>query len=150
MAEPRPVTVAIQIRWSDLDALGHVNNAVYLSYLEIARIAYMRAVLPPGAEINPATLLARDFEFILAEVQIHYRSPALLTDDLETSIVVTRVGRKSFVFGYQIIDRKSGRLIAEACSTQVWYDYEVGESRPVPEQAVQRMETLQGAPIPRG
>ncbi len=149
MPEPTPVIVPIQVRWRDLDALGHVNNAVYLSYLEVARIGYMAALLPADAEVNPATLLPRDFEFILGEVQIRYRSPALLTDALESAVWVTRIGRRSFVFAYRISDRKSGRLIAEACSTQVWYDYAACASQPVPEQAIQRMEALQGAPIAR-
>ena len=45
MSDPVPVKLAIQIRWRDLDVLGHVNNAVYLTYFELARLAYVRAVL---------------------------------------------------------------------------------------------------------
>jgi acyl-CoA thioester hydrolase len=147
MSDPVPVKLAIQIRWRDLDALGHVNNAVYLTYFELARLAYIRALLGADAAIDPRTLLPVDFQFILAEVTCHYRSPATLGDALTVAIWVSQVGRKSFVFEYRITDEVSGRLVAEGCSTQVWFDYAAGESRPVPTQIVTRMEEMQRASI---
>jgi acyl-CoA thioester hydrolase len=149
MSDPVPVKLAIQIRWRDLDALGHVNNAVYLTYFELARLAYVRALLGADAPIDRRTLLPADFQFILAEVTCHYRSPAILGDQLAATIWVSQVGRKSFVFEYRINDEVTGRLVAEGCSTQVWFDYLAGGSRPVPAEIVARMEGLQGAPIPR-
>ena len=101
------------------------------------------------APIDPRTLLPADFQFILAEVTCHYRSPATLGDQLAATIWVSQVGRKSFVFEYRINDEVTGRLVAEGCSTQVWYDYAAGESRPVPAEIVARMEELQRAPISR-
>ena len=147
MSDPVPVKLAIQIRWRDLDALGHVNNAVYLTYFELARLAYIRAVLGTDAPIDRRTLLPVDFQFILAEVTCHYRSPATLGDQLVTTIWVAQVGRKSFVFEYRITDEVTERLVAEGCSTQVWFDYAAGESRPVPAEIVARMEEMQRAPI---
>ena len=149
MSDPVPVKVPIQVRWRDLDALGHVNNAVYLTYFELARLGYIRALLGEDAEIDPRTLLPADFQFILAEVTCHYRSPATLRDRLMATIWVSQVGRKSFVFEYRITDEGTGRLIAEGCSTQVWYDYAAGESRPVPKEIAIRMERLQEAEIIR-
>jgi len=82
-------------------------------------------------------------------VTCHYRSPATLGDQLAATIWVAQVGRKSFVFEYRINDEVSGRLVAEGCSTQVWFDYTANESRPVPAEIVARVERLQNAPIPR-
>ena len=149
MSEPVPVQIPIQIRWRDLDALGHVNNAVYLTYFELARLAYIRALLGDDAPRDPRTLLPYDFQFILAEVTCRYRSPATLGDQLAVTVWVAQVGRKSFVFKYRITDDVTKRLVAEGCSTQVWYDYASNESRLVPTKIVARMEGLQGAPIPR-
>ena len=149
MPDPVPVKVPIQVRWRDLDALGHVNNAVYLTYFELARLGYIRALLGEDAEVDPRTLLSVDFQFILAEVMCHYRSPATLRDRLAATIWVSQVGRKSFVFEYRITDEVTGRLIAEGCSTQVWFDYAAGESRPVPKEIMMRMERLQEAEIIR-
>ena len=92
MSDPVPVKLAIQIRWRDLDALGHVNNAVHLTYFELARLAYVRALLGADAPRDPRTLLPVDFQFILAEVTCHYRSPATLGDQLAASIWVSQVG----------------------------------------------------------
>ena len=149
MPDPVPVKIPIQIRWRDLDALGHVNNAVYLTFFELARLAYVRALLGADAPRDPRTLLPTDFQFILAEVTCHYRSPATLRDELAVTIWVSRVGRKSFVFEYRITDETTGRLIAEGCSTQVWYDYAVSQSGTVPVETVTRMEEMQRAPISR-
>jgi acyl-CoA thioester hydrolase len=149
MSEPVPIEAPIQIGWRDLDALGHVNNAVYLTYFEVARLGYIRALLGDRIERDPRTLLPVGFQFILAEVTCSYRSPATLSDRPVVAIWVSQVGRKSFVFEYRISDKVTGRLVAEGCSTQVWYDYAAGESRAVPGEVVERMERLQGTIIPR-
>lgn len=146
---PRPVRVVLQVRWRDLDALAHVNNAVYLTYFEHARLAYIRELLGPDAPIDPQTMLPVDFQFILAEVTCKYRSPTTLADRPVLEIWVSQVGRKSFVFEYRMVDEISGRLLAEGCSTQVWYDYRTGQSLPVPEETVRLVEARQGAPVPR-
>ncbi len=143
MPDPVPVKVPIQVRWCDLDALGHVNNAVYVTYFELARLGYARALLGEDAEIDPRTQLAADFQYIMAEVTCHYRSPATLKDRLVVAVWVSKVGRKSFVFEYQITDEVTGRLVAEGCSTQVWYDYAAEESRVVPAQIAEQMRKLQ-------
>jgi acyl-CoA thioester hydrolase len=132
-----------------LDALGHVNNAVYLTYFEQARMAYIAALAGDAPPVDERTPLPSDFQFILAEVTCRYLSPATLADRPVAQIWVSKVGRKSFVFEYRLHDELSGRSIAEGHSTQVWYDYSQGKSQAVPEAAVALMEQLQGTPIPR-
>jgi len=149
MPDPVPVKVPIEVRWRDLDALGHVNNAVYLTYFEHARLGYLRALLGSDFEVDPTASLPRGYQFILARVTCNFRSPARINDRLTVAIYVSRVGRKSFVFEYRITDEVSGRLVAEGSSTQVWYDYARGESVPVPDEVVARMERLQGMGIER-
>jgi acyl-CoA thioester hydrolase len=148
--QPVPIRVPVDIRWRDLDALGHVNNAVYISYFEHARMAYVRALTGDQAPmVDERTPLPRDFQFILAEVTCHFRAPATLAERLIAEIYVSRGGRKSFVFEYRIGGEKSQRLFAEGCSTQVWYDYASGQSQAIPDEVIGQMEALQGVPIPR-
>jgi len=142
-AVPTPVRVPVQIRWRDLDALGHVNNAVFITYFEHARLTYIRELLGPDARVDPQTLLPIDFQFILAEVTCRYRSPVTLDDAPVVEAWVSQVGRKSFVFEYRMLDQKTGRRLAEGCSTQVWYDYRAGESRVVPEEIIKMINALQ-------
>jgi acyl-CoA thioester hydrolase len=146
---PNPVRVSIQIRWRDLDALAHVNNAVFITYFEYARLAYIRELLGPDASIDRQTMLPVDFQFILAEVMCRYRSPVMLEDKPVVEVWVSQVGRKSFVFEYRMTDEKSGRLLAEGCSTQVWYDYRTGTSQVIPETIIGEIERWQGAKVQR-
>jgi len=146
---PNPVRVPIQIRWRDLDPLGHVNNAVFITYFEYARLAYGRALLGPDAKIDPDTMLPDDLQFILAEVNCQYRSPVTLADEPVMETWLSQVGRKSFVLQYRMTDERSGRLLAEGCSTQVWYDYRTGMSQAIPERIVTMVEALQGAAVQR-
>lgn len=147
---PSPVRVLIQIRWRDLDALGHVNNAVFVSYFEHARLTYIRELLGPDAPIDRQTMLPVDFQFILAEVTCQYRSPVTLEDQPVVEIWVSQVGRKSFVFQYRMMDERTGRLLAEGRSTQVWYDYRTGTSQVMPEEVIAQIEEKQGASLQRG
>ncbi len=144
---PTPVRVPIQIRWRDLDALGHVNNAVFITFFEYARLAYIRELMGPDAAIDSQTLLPVDFQFILAEVQCQYRSPVTLEDRPVIEVWVSQVGRKSFVFQYRMKDERTRRLLAEGCSTQVWYDYGTATSQPVPAEIAAKIAALQGAPV---
>lgn len=149
MPEPVPARVPIQIRWRDLDALGHVNNAVFITYFEYARLAYIRELLGPDAAIDRQTMLPVDFQFILAEVTCSYRSPVTLEDKPVVEIWVSEVGRKSFVFQYRMTDERTGRLLAEGRSAQVWYDYRTGTSQVIPEDVIEKIEARQGAQVQR-
>lgn len=146
---PTPVRVPIQIRWRDLDALAHVNNAVFISYFEYARLSYIRELLGPDAAIDRQTMLPVDFQFILAEVSCHYRSPVTLEDRPVVEVWVSQAGRKSFVFEYRMMDESTGRLLADGCTTQVWYDYRTGTSQRIPDEIIAKMEAKQGSAIER-
>jgi acyl-CoA thioester hydrolase len=97
------------VRFRDLDSLGHVNNAVFLTYLEEARIAYL---VPLGAEAS---------DMILARVEIDFRAPLRMGDELEIGVRPARVGTKSFDLEYEV--QSGGTLAAEAKTVLVSYDY---------------------------
>ncbi|MCC7353212.1 MAG: acyl-CoA thioesterase, partial [Anaerolineae bacterium] len=128
-----PMKVPITIRFRDLDAMGHVNNSVYITYLEEARVAYYR--LLTGHELDPAT-----FDFVIAEITCTYRSPAHLGEILEVAIRVSEVRSRSFVFEYVITERESKRLVATGRSVQVAYDYTAGQVKTLSDEMIARME----------
>jgi len=125
----------IEIRFGDMDAIGHVNNAVYLTYLEIARFAYWKE-----AEIDR---LGGDVSYIMARVEIDFRAPAVAGNVLEVALSVTGIGRSSFTMAYEIRDQ-DGRLVSTAKSVQVMYDYAAGASVLVPAAIRQRLEEFEG------
>jgi acyl-CoA thioester hydrolase len=123
-----PVTIVfshrLEVRFRDCDALGHVNNAVYLTYLEQARFNHWRAIgladLSGGADI-PGVIVAR--------VEIDYRRPAKFGDVLDVRLGVAAIGRTSFTYEYEIVDAEQ-QLIASARTVIVRFDYST--NRPVP------------------
>ena len=117
----------LTVRFSDCDPLGHVNNAVYSTYLEQARFALWRA--QAGVELRRAARGEGREGFILARTEIDFRSEAHEGDELEVRLTLDGFGRTSAAYSYEVVDAPTGRLVANAKSVQVWYDYQ--EKKPV-------------------
>ena len=132
-------TCEIAPRFRDTDAMGHVNNAVYVTYLEVARQEYWRA-LDGSADY-------RRVPFILASVTCDFRSEALVSERLLVAIRCEWIGTKSFAFVYEIRERDSGRLVVEARSVQVCYDYAAKRSVPMPDALRRTLEAFEGRPL---
>jgi acyl-CoA thioester hydrolase len=125
-----PFVFPVDVRFRDLDALGHVNNAVYLTYLESARIAWWQEVSGrPLAQMG----------MILARTEIDYRSPAAYGERLEVGLRCASMGRSSFVMEFRMEERGSGRLVAEGRKVLVHYDYAAGRSLPIPLELRERI-----------
>ena len=122
------------VTFRDLDVFGHVNNAVYLTYIENARIRYLRDVL--GIE-SPEDLLV-----IVAKVHIDFLSRATLGETLDVGTRVSRIGTKSFDMDHEI-HGPDGRVVARAETTLVTCDYRGDSTMPVPELWRDRIETYE-------
>jgi acyl-CoA thioester hydrolase len=123
-----------EVMFRDLDVFGHVNNGVYLTYLENARIGYMRDVL--GVE-SPEDLLV-----IVANVNIDFRSRASLGETLDVGARVSRIGTKSFDMDHEV-HGPDGRLVATASTALVTFDYRGDSTMPVPELWRERIEAYE-------
>ena len=135
------VTHQLRPRFRDTDAMGHINNAVYVTYIEVARQEYWRAF---SREQD-----YRRVPFILAHVSIDFRSEALVNELLVLAIRCGTIGTKSFTFEYQIREASSDRLVVEASSVQVCYDYQLKRSILVPDELRQQLEAFEGRPLAR-
>jgi acyl-CoA thioester hydrolase len=122
------------VTFRDLDVFGHVNNAVYLTYIENVRIRYLREVL--GIE-SPEDLLV-----IVAKVHIDFLSRATLGETLDVGTRVSRIGTKSFDMDHEI-HGPDGRLVARAETTLVTFDYRGDSTMPVPDLWRDRIETYE-------
>ena len=118
-----------RVRFRDLDALGHVNNAVFLTYIESARIAYL-------LDLGVATSLD-DLAIIVARIEIDFRSPVGLGEEVEIAVRASRFGTKSFDLEHEL--HAGGRLVAEAKTVCVGYDYGNGETVPIPKTWRERL-----------
>jgi acyl-CoA thioester hydrolase len=111
------------VEFRDLDALGHLNNAVYLSYVESARLAYMQEVLGP---------LELEELGIVAEARIAFRASSFLGETLEIGTRVAEIGGKSLRFEFEF-HGGDGRLVADGSTVHVTFDYATRASIPVPD-----------------
>ena len=113
------------VRFRDLDAMGHLNNAVYSTFLEQARLAFLE---PQGARVR---------SMILARLEIDFRSPVELGENVDISVKPARVGTKSFELEYLLT--VGGRTVAEAKTVLVAYDYDTAQSMEIPNEWKERL-----------
>lgn len=119
-----PFVVDQPIRFRDIDMLGHVNNAVYATYFESARIACF------------LTLTKRPLEqlgLILAETKYTFRVPVRFEDHLKIGVRIPRIGNKSFTMEYGAFRARDGLLMADGSAVVVAYDYATEQTIRVPE-----------------
>jgi acyl-CoA thioester hydrolase len=133
MMETMPFRCPIEVRFKDLDAMGHVNNAVLVTYLELARVRIWERYLG-----HPAAL--SEIPFIVARVAIDYRSPVVLGENVEVGIGVSAIGRTSYTFAYRV--EAAGRLAAEAETVQVLFDYAARTPVPIDERLRAWLESV--------
>jgi YbgC/YbaW family acyl-CoA thioester hydrolase len=126
----------VALRFRDIDAMGHVNNAVVVTLLEHSRLMIFNAVF--GA------VETLDFPFILAEITVRYRTPIKLSDRVQVRMHVTDVARSAFRFRYELRDPGDGRVFVEAESTQVAYDYRAGRAVPLSPSFLAKLEPYVG------
>ncbi|MHB1907575.1 MAG: acyl-CoA thioesterase [Nitrososphaerales archaeon] len=116
-----------RVPFGDVDMMGHVNNAKYLTYFETARTDTLTSLFG-----NFAT---GDTGLIIARAEIDYKSPARWNDELIVKVRPVSIGNSSFVYEYEITNVKEQKLVATGKSVQVAYDYAKGVSIPIPEKA---------------
>lgn len=118
-------------RFRDLDPMGHVNNAVYLTWMENARIEFLRA-LGTFDEVD-----ATGMTMILARAEVDFRSPVTFDEQVEVGVRASRFGTKSFDLEYEL--RVGERLVAEAKTVLVAYDYATNSAKEIPTAWRQRL-----------
>jgi len=126
-----PFTHRETARFRDLDPMGHVNNAVYMTWIENARIEYLRRL---GAFERP---FAADMAMILARTVIDFRDALGFDAEVEVGVRTARLGTKSFDLEYQL--RSDDKVVAEAKTVLVAYDYESNQSKEIPEEWRRRL-----------
>lgn len=137
---PFPYEMTLEVAFRDIDAMGHVNNAVFFAYFETVRIKYIGELLDASGLLNTELL---DLPLILVEATCTYKSPALLSEVLLIGTGITRFGNKSFDMAYQVRG-EDRRLIAYGTTVQVMYDYVTRSAFLIPDQFRHYVERIQG------
>ena len=130
---PYHLWVDVRVRFRDCDPMGHVNNAVYLTYLEMARTLYWKEIFHVEN--------FQDVNFILARAEVDYRSPAVVNDHLRVYIRAGELRRSSFDFHYVIWNLSQHKTAVTARTVQVIYDY--SQKKPTPMAPAMRSRILE-------
>ncbi|TPV92836.1 MAG: acyl-CoA thioesterase [Myxococcales bacterium FL481] len=137
-----PITIAQPVSWANVDAYGHVNNAVYLSWIENARFAYFERIGLNAHHVNTGQ------GPILARTEIDYRCPVDFPDELLVSARTMAIGNSSFTMQSRVWSTTSQRICAEAKAVIVLVDYRSdGAAVRVPEVIRAAMRALDGPDI---
>jgi acyl-CoA thioester hydrolase len=135
---------SIEVRFADTDAMGHVNNALYHTYVETARTKYLEEILDEPVRLG----VHGEPSFILADSRMVYRSPAFYGETLTVETRMTRIGQSSMTAEHRITAPDSpvgrARLVAVCESVLVHYDYATATPKPVPAEAAARIEAFEG------
>jgi len=119
----------IKIRFSDLDAMKHVNNATYLTYLEEARIKYFNDLLKK----NYGDI---DYQAVVGRIEINYLHPIVLGDDVEIHTRIAKLGNKSLDVEHIVGIKRINEFIISATSLTklVYFDYKSQRTKPIPDE----------------
>jgi acyl-CoA thioester hydrolase len=120
----RRFTIRFPVRFRDVDVLGHVNNAVYFTYMETARTEFWIHVF--------GTASLHELSFIVARAECDFKAPAHFGDEIEVSVWTSSIGNSSFIWDYEIKNEKNGELLASGKTIQVYYNHKTKQSSPVP------------------
>ncbi|MEW5977215.1 MAG: thioesterase family protein [Acidobacteriota bacterium] len=131
-------SIPMEVRFRDLDALGHVNNAVYLTYFEVVRTHYWRHLFDLRSY--------EDFNFLVVRIECNFRSPAMFGETLRIAAAVRELKNSSFVFEYEVTDQETGRLIADGLSVQACFDKQEKRSVPIPNEMRSKIKQFEGLP----
>ena len=123
---PGLAAIPMHVRWRDLDAFNHVNNSSYLTFLEEARLQWLRTV--PGEWFHAHAMP------VMAAVELHYRKPIEWPAEVDVQLSCERMGRSSVTIGNRIVDRNDASIVyADGNVVMVWIDPATGASVPLPD-----------------
>ncbi|MBN1226921.1 MAG: acyl-CoA thioesterase [Deltaproteobacteria bacterium] len=128
----KKIIADIDIRFKDIDLMGHVNNAVFFTYFEEGRKALYESLFN-SAELN-------DFSFILAHISCDFLRPIKLNDSVIVQLWISETGKKRFGIKYILADKKNKSIVyAKGYSVQVFYDYKKNMTVPVAQGFIEKI-----------
>lgn len=126
-------SIPVQLRFNDTDALGHVNNSVYLSFYDLGKTAYFEA-------IKKGKTPQKEVDIVVAHIDVDFISPVFLTDEIAVQTRVETIGNKSFSLKQRIIDTKNGQEKCVCRTIMVGFDFQNNCTKPISDKWRQSIE----------
>ncbi|MCQ2343790.1 MAG: acyl-CoA thioesterase [Paludibacteraceae bacterium] len=106
----------IQVRFNDADALGHINNAVYLSYFDMGKTDYF-------SNLHKQCYYTEPIDIIIAHIDIDFKAQGMLHEPLEVRTEITHIGNKSMNIHQQVVNSETGEVKCDGNTVMVGYDF---------------------------
>jgi acyl-CoA thioester hydrolase len=137
--QPYKHKTPIQLRFKDIDKMGHVNNANYLTYIELARVKYFEEVVDVDENWSDIHGL------ILAHISVDYKQPIFLNDRIFVYTRCAKLGTKSIELAWVIVNEKNGteETVAQGNAILVCYDYSAHKTIEIPQDQRKKIETFE-------
>ncbi|MBW1909841.1 MAG: acyl-CoA thioesterase [Deltaproteobacteria bacterium] len=124
--------INIDVRFRDIDSMGHVNNAVFFTYFEEGRKEFLRTLFNI---VEPM-----DYSFILASIGCDFLRPVKLGDSITLQLWIGDIGEKRFSLEYRLVDTGDESIVyAKGRSVQVFFDYEKNKTAPIPKDFLEKI-----------
>ena len=124
MNRHKKLNIDINVRFRDIDSMGHVNNAVFFTYFEEGRKAFLHTLF----NINEP----EDYNFILAHISCDFLRPVKLVDSIRLQLWIGEIGEKRFNIKYSLVNSSDESLVyAKGQSVQVFFDYKKNRTVPI-------------------
>lgn len=124
MSGHKKLNINIDVRFRDIDSMGHVNNAVFFTYFEEGRKAFLHTLFN--------IMHPEDYNFILAHINCDFLRPVKLDDSIMLQLWVGEIGEKRFDLKYSLVNSTDESIIyAKGQSVQVFFDYKKNKTAPI-------------------
>ena len=125
--------VPLQIRFNDIDLLGHLNNAVYIQFFDLGKSRYFQDVMPEGVDW-------RHINIVVANINCDFFAPTYITEPIAVLTTITHLGEKSFALEQRIVNSDNGEVKCIAKTIMVGFDMTTGKSAPIDPKWVEALE----------
>ncbi len=126
----------IQIRFNDIDGLGHVNNAMQATYFDLGRVRYFE-------DLNGGSIDWKKFAMVIASVHTNFMAPIFLHEKIMVKTMVTNLGEKSLQMMQVLVDADNGELKSTCESVMVGIDFKTGKSTELTEEIRHKVSTFE-------
>lgn len=129
--------IALQMRFNDIDMLGHLNNSVYLTFLDLAKARYFAAV--NGSDVNISKI-----GIVIVNININFCAPTFFNEQIEAQTAVTAIGDKSLTMEQRIVRVTDGQVKCSCRTILAGFDPATNTSEPIAEEWVEKLERFEG------
>lgn len=130
-------SIPLQIRFNDIDMLGHLNNSVYLTFMDLGKAKYFNAVLGRQIEWD-------DINLAIVNINVNFYAPSYAYDQLECLTEVVAVSQHSLTLEQRIVEVGTGAVKCIARTIMAGFDVKTATSRPIEDKWVEMLEKYEG------